>query len=395
MNDRKPAVFVLFGATGDLAQRKIMPALCSLYASGALPEDSDVIAFSRRPWSDAEYRAFIQPSLAAFPADAVQKFLSRVRYVQGTFDDPDAFLRLKEQVGAKEAFYHLAIQPEFYATAIMQLGAAGLAGTILIEKPFGHDLATAQELENHIEEHFDLAHIERVDHYLGKGGLDALLERRRTDPAFEASLSSEQVASVSCRLLENLDLEGRGEFYDAVGALKDVGQNHLLMMLASALMDIPQDPEAIPGARARALQALAVEKGGAVRGQYEGYAQEEGVQSGSQTETYFKLNTASADPRWKGVEIALEAGKALHEKKSEIEILYKDGRREAFDMERPRTRDAYEAVIEAALRGDHSRFAGREEVLAAWTFTDQAASVMRAAPLVAYAKGSTGPHTER
>ncbi|HVU80101.1 MAG TPA: hypothetical protein VHD37_01920 [Candidatus Paceibacterota bacterium] len=389
MNDGKPAVYVLFGATGDLAQRKILPALCSLHEKGILSEDAAIIAFSRRPWMDADYRAFAEPALKGFPPEAAGRLLSRIRYVQGTFDDSAGFVRLKELVGEREAFYHLAIQPEFYTHVVEGLGKAGLKGTLLIEKPFGHDLATAQALEKSIEEYFNLAQIERVDHYLGKEGLDAFLERRRGDAQFEASLANEEVASVTCRLLESLDVEGRGEFYDTVGALKDVGQNHMLEMLATVLMRLPQDHEAIPAARAQALAAVTPRM--AVRGQYEGYTQEHGVASSSQTETYFKLTASSAEARWQGTELVLEGGKALNEKKSVIELAYKDGRREAFDMERPRTRDAYEAVIEAALSGDHSRFAGREEVLAAWRFTDQAAGVMRAAPLAAYAKGSAGP----
>ncbi len=217
MVDTKPLTFVIFGATGDLSQRKILPALCALYASGAFPEGSDILAFSRRPWGDAEYRSFIQPSLKAFPEETSAKFLERIRYVQGTFDSADSFLQLKETVRTENVFFHLAVQPEFYEAIVHRLGDAGLHGSLLIEKPFGHNYASAASLERSLEKYFPPEHIFRVDHYLGKEGLEALLNRRRTDADFEKSLSSERIASVAVRLLETFDVEGRGEFYDAAG----------------------------------------------------------------------------------------------------------------------------------------------------------------------------------
>jgi glucose-6-phosphate 1-dehydrogenase len=358
-----------------------------------MPEGSQVIAFSRRPWGDAEYRSFIEPSLKDFFQAQVSGFLARVEYVQGTFDDAAAFAALKSKIKTKTVFFHLAIQPEFYEAVVRRLGEAGAQGRLLIEKPFGHNCASAASLERSLAKYFPPKDIFRVDHYLGKEGLDAFLERRRNDRTFEKSLTKESVARVACRLLESLDIEGRGEFYDSMGALKDVGQNHLLEMLAVVLMDIPEKSEEIPRARAAAMESLVAKvsvQGGvaAVRAQYEGYHDDSEVEEGSQTETYFKLELRSATPRWQDVPLLLEAGKALWEKKSDIEITYKDGTRHVFDMDTPGALDAYERVIDAALAGDVSRFASSEEIASAWKLVEALEPEMARTPLRTYAKGS-------
>ncbi len=386
--------FVLFGATGDLAQRKIMPALLALFARDALGDGTRIVAFSRRPWSNAEYREFIQPSLKSLASEVVEQFLQKVSYVQGTFDNTAGFLALKEKIGGDAALYHLAVQPEFYTEIVEQLGKAGLTGALMIEKPFGHDYASAQMLERTIEKYFPPEHLYRVDHYLGKEGLDALLLQRMRDTDFEKSLTQARVARVTARILESLGIEGRGEFYDATGALMDVGQSHALEMLATMLMELPPEHSQIPAARAVALEALGVDDAApALRGQYKGYMGEEGVSMDSDAETYFMIGAVSSVPRWQGVPLLLEAGKALREKRSEIEISYKDGTSRVFDMEVPRTRDAYEVLIEAALAGDRSRFPGMREVLASWVFAEAAARRLNETPLLLYGTGGDGPAT--
>ncbi|HWB33919.1 MAG TPA: hypothetical protein VG753_01165 [Candidatus Paceibacterota bacterium] len=378
-----PLTYVVFGATGDLAQRKIMPALCALSAT----HDLTVIAFSRRPWSDEEYRAFIAPSLKRFDAAAREKFVEQVRYAQGTFDDQASFANLKEKISG-DVIFHLAVQPQFHLPIIDGLGTAGLRGKLLIEKPFGEGSESAQMLEQKIEQYFSPDSIYRVDHYLGKEGLDAVLAARRSDDAFENLLGAAHVAKVACRIEESLGIEGRGEFYDPVGALRDVGQNHLLEMLATLIAELPARDGDLPQARAQALASLSPRATHAARGQYAGYRAEEGVAPDSQTETYFRVSAASALPRWQDVELVLEAGKALKQKKSEIEIIYTDGTARVFDMEAPRTRDAYEVLIGAAMNADRARFASAPEVVAAWRFAEAAADLLRQAPLRVYERGS-------
>jgi glucose-6-phosphate 1-dehydrogenase len=388
---KEPTTFVLFGATGDLARSKIVPALCAAFARGGLGGGARVIAFSRRPWSDSEYRAFIKPSLASFSSAEADTFLRQVSYVQGTFDDAAAFAALKEKMGPGQAVYQLAVQPEFYHVIIKNLAQAHLAGKVLIEKPFGHDRASAQALDADIEKYFSPERIFYVDHYLGKEGLDAFIRSRKEDSAFERSLTREHVARITCRIDDTRDISGRGEFYDATGALMDVGQSHALQMLAAALMELPASEAGLPHARAAALEALVPNASAPVRGQYAGYLDEDEVAKGSQTETYFKIGAASRAPRWSGVALVLEAGKALGSKKTEIEIEYKDGARKVFDMEIPRTKDAYERLIEAAFGDDRSYFVSIGEILASWTFAEAAALRLREAPLAIYAKGSDGP----
>ncbi len=377
----KSVAFVLFGATGDLAQRKVMPALCALWNKGAFPADSQIIVSSRRPWGSEEYREFAGPSLGKFSATEKESFLQNVEYVQVVLDDVASYARLKEAIRNTHVSYHLAVQPEFYPMIADHLVAHDIHDRLLIEKPLGRDLASAQALEGRLERDFPPERILRIDHYLGKPGLDAFLARRE-DPHVEAKLSRHDVAAVACRVRESLSIEGRGEFYDTQGALRDVGQNHVLQMLAAVLA-----PDWQPRERAQALAGLLPLSQGAVRAQYEGYEEGEGVRAGSQTETYFKINAVSSDPRWEGVPIVLEAGKALAAKQSEIEINFTDGSREVFDMDIPGP-DAYEEVLQAALAGDPRRFVGKDEVEASWRFADAARAILAATPLRRYAPGS-------
>jgi glucose-6-phosphate 1-dehydrogenase len=391
MMPQKPITFILFGATGDLARQKILPALCGLVVKNALPEGSRVIAYSRRAWDDEKYREFIISALKDFSHDEVKKFLSRVEYVQGTFDDPDSYTRLKKKISTGEILFHLAVQPIFYEQIIAGLGVANLRGKILVEKPFGHDLESAEELEKILEQNFPAEYIFRVDHYLSKKGLDEVLETRRTDFEFELHLANKELASITCRILSQADVHDRGEFYDAVGELRDVGQNHLLQMLAVVLIDLREADVSLSIARAHALQKLAPISDGefatcVVRGQYDGYQNESGVAENSQTETYFKLILQSDDPRWRGIPLTLEGGKAMRDKKTTIEISFRDGSQKIFDIESHQ--NDYEAVIEAAITDDKSRFASIEEIVACWKLIDPIIKNFSNLPLRKYAKGS-------
>ncbi len=366
-------VFVLFGSTGDLAQRKLVPALCALFQKKLLPQGFRVFAYSRRRWSDAEYHDFIRPALAAFPAEVVEQFLQTVQHIEGALDAPAGFEELKEKIASADALFYLAVQPELHSHIIEQLGRAGLQGKLLIEKPFGWDVASAQELEHIAEQHFLPEHIFRVDHYLGKEGLAAMRAYIQAHPEFAAQLNHEYVAAVAVRIFETIGVGARGAFYDPVGALRDVGQSHLLQML-SVLVPV--------ASLAPPTEVL--------RGQYEGYMSELGMQirrlAESQTETYFKLTTQSTDLRWRGVPIVLEAGKALAQKKNEIEINFKDGSQKIFSMDSGGVDRGHENIIQAAFRGDQSFFVMFEEALASWRFVELALERFAAVPLTIYKK---------
>lgn len=372
--DQKPLAFVVFGATGDLSQRKIMPALCALLVGHKVPQGSIVVAYSRRAWSDVEYRAFIEPTLHRFSAEEKEFFLQSVRYVQGTFDTK-SFEKIKETTQGYSTMYHLAVQPDFYEKIINELGAHNAYGKILIEKPFGHDLVSAKKLEKTLEKFFLPKDIFRVDHYLAKSGIPLIQHIQKN------------ILTLTCRILETIDISGRGEFYDATGALRDVGQNHLLEMLAVVLMS--KDEADISKARARALEQLCVVSGSGVRAQYEGYAQEERVSEGSQTETYFSIQIKSSDVSWQNTVITLEAGKALGEKKNEIEVRFVDGSAQLLSMDIPGGMEAYEVLLEAAFRGEQNLFVSMPEVLAAWECAEHIEKELRQSPLRLYKKGIT------
>jgi glucose-6-phosphate 1-dehydrogenase len=390
------STFVLFGSTGDLARRKILPALCSLFQKKLLPQNYRLIAFSRRLWNDAQYRAFIRPSLVSFPKEVVEGFLEQIQHVRGTFDNVSSFQTLAQIISSSDALYYVAVQPILYPDIIEKLGKAGLHGKLLIEKPFGSDLQSAQALEALIEKYFLPEHIFRIDHYLGKAGLVAIESYRMKHPEFDARLNNTHVASVTCRIFESLDIQDRGEFYDLLGALLDVGQNHLLEMLATVLMDTTQGIESLPYTRAQALQQLipisaTTAASRIVRAQYDGYRDEADVGADSQVETYVSVTTESTDARWRGVPLVLEGGKALAQKKSEIEIMFKDGTRHLFPMDLREEENAHEAVLRAAWAGDTSRFVSLDEVLASWTFIMSVRHFFTVVPLQGYTKGGSAP----
>jgi glucose-6-phosphate 1-dehydrogenase len=416
-NNTAPLSFVLFGATGDLAQKKIMPALFALFQKNRLPRPFRVIAYSRRPWKDEEYRKFIKPSLRQHEIRTreLEHFLEHVIYAEGTFDDEKSFNNLKNKLQElddhvfihseqqSEKIYHLAIQPVFYEQVINRLAKAGLAMTdelsepkIMIEKPIGRDLASAQNLEMLMASHFSEKQKFRIDHYLGKEAIQAIMAERRSDTELDYKLNNHYVESIHVRLLEKIDVGDRGEFYDETGAIRDVGQNHLLEMLAMATAEVPRIATAEQTAHARgmilkALRPIDAELGQLVRrGQYDGYRETEGVNPKSMTETYFKIQTEIQTPRWKGVPIILEAGKALANKAADMTIRFKDDSVKLFFAERPaflKVPDAYELLIEKAIEGDKTLFVSSEEIIASWKFIESAMKYLKKAPLFVYEKG--------
>ncbi|MBX4198120.1 hypothetical protein KW782_02175 [Candidatus Parcubacteria bacterium] len=397
-----PITFVLFGATGDLAQKKIVPALLGLFKAGIMPQGSRIIAFSRRPWTDDDYRHFIAPSLESVRDISEQDkkiFLSTLYYVQGTFDDKAAYERLKSTINNTQVLFHLAIQPEFYEIVFTQLGQLGVVkqdSKILIEKPFGSNIETALQLEKVLQNYFHEDQMYRIDHYLAKDGLWNIIETRKQDEALESRLNARFVQSVEVRLFEKIDIQGRGEFYETIGALRDVGQNHVLEMLAVSAMDLPETIISMPQARADALKNLKPGKL-LMRGQYEGYRHEQDVKPESQTETYFKIETEHHNKRWLGVPFIIEGGKALDEKKAEVVISFKNGNEKVFNIDDgkrlvPRSLsgvgDAYEILIEKALEGDKNYFVSIDEIIASWKFIDEVLKNVSTVPLTFYKKGS-------
>ncbi len=415
MEKMKPLSFVVFGATGDLSQRKIMPALFSLYSQHKIPENSTIVAFSRRKWTDEEFRSFIKPSLVDKnnSEQAVNSFLERVVYIEGTFDTQESYERLQRKIIEVDAqldqpaqkIYHLAVQPKFYQRIVEGLGKAELNKSIsgesyvprlIIEKPFGHDVDSAQLLEKIINQFFSEDQIYRIDHYLGKAGVEEIIDIRKHDPGLELKLNNNHVSSIKVHLHESIDIEGRGDFYDTVGAIRDVGQNHALEMITIIAMDIPHDVHAMVRGREEILKNIKRIDGSkisthVVRGQYEGYTQEQDVDPKSQIETYFSLSFEIDTVRWTGVLFEIEGGKALEKKKSEIVVTFKDGSEQIFNLEgsplKQDVRDAYEVLIEKSIAGDKTLFVSIDEVLASWRFITPIIEQNKNLPVKIYKKG--------
>ncbi|MEN9605103.1 MAG: glucose-6-phosphate 1-dehydrogenase [Candidatus Parcubacteria bacterium] len=380
----EPLTFVLFGATGDLARRKILPALFLLYLKGVFVSGSEVVAFSRRDWSDQEYRDFVLPVFKDEDQKKVKDFLNIVKYVSGVFEDQRGYEKLKQSIKNDHVILHMAVRPESHIQIIHGLDKAKVKGKVLIEKPFGHDYASADALEKELEKYVSVQNIFRVDHYLGKKGLDEVLRKRKEDVGFSSTLNKEHVESIHFRFIESIDIEGRGEFYDSVGAVSDVGQNHLLSMVSSFFVDIKASKN-VCGARAEVLKGLSVIR--VIRGQYSGYVEEKNVDRDSKTETYFKVQLASQNENWKGVPMSIEGGKALVEKRSDITIKFKDGSEYVFDIDNPKKPDAYEVILDAAIKGDDSRFVCGDEMMESWRLADEVKKRMGEVELMVYERG--------
>ena len=347
-----PTIFVVLGATGDLAGRKIFPSLYSLYKKEKLPKLLNIIAFSRRDWSNDRFRKYARKALKKNKKLKLKKatldsFLDIVTYAKGNFNNLIDFRKLAERLGqidgewkvCSNKLYYLAVPPKYYKKIFINLEKSGLTEPcspeegwtrVIVEKPFGRDLETAKSLDALLGKLFREEQIYRIDHYLGKEVLQNILAFRFSNNIFEQSWSNRYVDNIEVKLLETEGIEGRGAFYDGVGALRDVGQNHLLQMLALVTMNNPGvlDSDKIRNERERLLGKLKIParddvKNFTFRAQYSGYKRVEGVEKNSDTETYFKLRGYINDPRWEGVPFTIEGGKSLKENKKEVVIRFK------------------------------------------------------------------------
>ena len=464
MNGISPTCIVIFGVTGDLASRKLFPALFDLFQKGALPEKYRIVGFSRRPLSQDEFAKIITDSLAKKNpcAEKLADFLARSSYQQGNFDELVSYEGLAKrlaEIDEKEfgqcsnKLFYLSVPPNLYEGIFNQLSHSGLTipcggdkgwTRVLVEKPFGRDSESAERLDMLLGKLFKEEQIFRIDHYLAKETLQNILTFRFSNSIFEPLWNREHVESVHIRLFEKLDLQGRGAFFDDVGMLRDVGQNHMLQMLALVAMEKPADfsAKSIRENRAKVFRELLPVPAKllplkAIRAQYEGFREEKGVKSDSETETYFRLQAEILNRRWKGIPFFLEAGKALDESRAEISIRFKSGMKPicpidgedcgqnvltfriqpdegiaiefftktpglAFEAE-PKTLsykysdanqgakipDAYEKVLYDCVRGDQTLFTSTDEVHATWKYMTPIIENLRHLPLKAYPKGSS------
>ncbi|HEY4511804.1 MAG TPA: glucose-6-phosphate dehydrogenase [Candidatus Paceibacterota bacterium] len=452
-----PTIFIIFGITGDLAQRKLLPALLSLYTKKALPARFSIVGVSRRQFSREEFREYVRQEMNVEPhqykGEDIKHFLDHIRYEQALFDDKNSYIRLADTLESIDAqwkicsnkLFHLSVPPSFYELILKNLSVSGLTipcggnegwTRVLVEKPFGNDMSTAESLDALLGSLFKEEQIFRIDHYLAKESVQNILAFRFANAMFEPLWSSEFIERVEIKLLEKLGMEGRGNFYDSVGAIKDVGQNHILQMLTLIAMERPSKMTAnhIRGERTKVLRSLALIekrniKHNVIRAQYDGYVSEPGVKKESRTETYFKIRTFINNERWEKVPFYLEAGKGLKEQEVLIRIHFKNDKapdqknvltfsiqpNEGIDIlfwvktpgsgaeVEPKTLsfkykdfpstatipDAYERVLLDAIMGDQTLFASTEEVKWAWKFITPVINALHTVPLYVYQKGSS------
>ena len=346
---QKPLTIVVFGATGDLFSKKLAPALFDLHQKKLLPEGTEIVGFSRKPFLNDQFRAFIHNALSARAAGRgiePDSFMLRARYHQGDLTASESYASLGEFLAERDRsrglcsdkLFYLAVPPTLYETVFMKLSESGLAipcapnipdeekawTRVLVEKPFGNDQEEAKRLDQRLGELFDESQIFRIDHYLAKEAVQNIISFRFSNGLFEPLWSGKHIERVEIILRKEEGVSERGAFYDGVGALRDVGQNHILQMLALISMERPAsfDAGAIRSARADALKKVALERID-TRGQYEGYARERGVAPESQTETYFKIVARVATAAWKGVPFILESGKGLADSRVAISVFFK------------------------------------------------------------------------
>ncbi|QGQ19239.1 glucose-6-phosphate dehydrogenase [Cellulomonas sp. JZ18] len=353
-----PSGLVIFGVTGDLARKKLMPAVYDLTNRGLLPPGFALTGFARRDWETQDFEQVVHDAVKQYARTPFREATWRqlaegIRFVQGTFDDDDAFDRLRDTVeeldvsrgtGGNHAFY-LSVPPSSFPVVCKQLARSGLSqpqdGTwrrVVIEKPFGHDLRSARELNDIVSSVFRPDDIFRIDHYLGKETVQNLLALRFANQLFEPIWNGNYVDHVQITMAEDIGIGGRAGYYDGIGAARDVIQNHLLQLLALTAMEEPVsfDAAALRAEKTKVLSAVRLPRDLArhtARGQYTagwqggekviGYAEEEGFNPDSTTETYAAIRVDIDTRRWAGVPFYLRTGKRLGRRVTEIAVVFK------------------------------------------------------------------------
>ncbi len=470
MNDTKNAdstTIVIFGITGDLAARKLLPALFNLACLGRLPESTRIVGFARRERSDENVRELLRESVASVGGmdghhSEWDEFARGITYISGDLTDTDDYRKLDAHLMALEGsgstgrIYYLSVAPNLYARCVKELGAAGMSREngddwrrVVIEKPFGNDGGSAAALDRDVQAVFDESQVYRIDHYVGKETVQNLMYFRFLNSIFEPLWNRNYIESVQISALEEVGVEGRVDFYDQTGVVRDMFQNHLLQVLAMIAMEPPSsiDADALRNEKTKVLRAVRCpEPEHAVRAQYEGYTSLPGVAPGSTTPTYAAMMLHIDNWRWQGVPFFLRSGKSLSTKSTDVVIQFREpphllmgadegsaaaeiepntlalrlqpdeGMHLRFMSKVPgggtATRpvdmrfnyddtfegraipDAYVQLLDDVLRGDPSLFTRSDNIHAAWAVVDpllEAWSGDDASPPALYRVGSDGP----
>jgi len=463
----QPFDLVIFGATGDLARRKLLPGLFRRDRAGQLPSEARILGAARGRREDAAYRELVETSLREFvrpdelEESALRRFLGRFHYVAVDADSPEGWDGLEALLasgGERVRAFYLAVGPRYFGPICERLAACGAAtpdSRIVVEKPLGHDLASARDLNARIAAVFDEHHVYRIDHYLGKETVQNLMALRFANALFEPLWNARHVDHVQITVAENLGLEGRGGYYDQAGALRDMVQNHILQLLCLTAMEPPGrfEPDLVRDEKVKVLRALApIDMASVaqttVRGQYvarngmAGYLNDVGLRT-SATESFVALKVNVENWRWSGTPFYLRTGKRLRARVSEIAVVFKDAPHSIFPASAGAVHgnvlairlqpdegvtlrmtikdpgpggmrlrgasldmtfadslgvtavipDAYERLVLDVIRGDQTLFMRRDEVEQAWSWIDPILSAWEEMPegTRPYDPGGSGP----
>ncbi|HWG02471.1 MAG TPA: glucose-6-phosphate dehydrogenase (NADP(+)) [Trebonia sp.] len=441
MSDDKVDALVIFGATGDLAKLETFPALVGLVERGVL--DVPVIGVAKSGgWGLGQFRDYAAASLKLNDLDpssqAAKRMLALLRYVDGDLGDPSTYQAMSDAIGpdAHQVLYYLEVPPFLFGRIAEGISGVGRAAgnRVMVEKPFGNDLASARALNDTMHKYFPEDSVYRVDHWLGLDPVESLMFARFANSVIEPLLNRNYVQSIQITMAEAFDVADRGSFYDKTGAIKDVIQNHMLQVLATMLADPPDGTglESWVGAKASLIGALRpLGPADVVKGQYAGYQSVAGVAPGSKTETYAAVRLFAHSWRWEGVPLLIRAGKCLPVTATEVSVRFKRPPHDAFGLGgnaaanglrfrinpenkavftlvgkkpgagwEPEVQELtfaehpggdmrpYDRLIGAALRGERWLFAQQDTVEAAWRVVDPVLGDV--GPVVPYERGTWG-----